>query len=129
MVPSKNEMTVSHGRGNMSSSQQQYEEPTRGKAPRMARKKKRSYGAGCVMRVKTGLAIRWRERIDCDGTFKKVLRYKALGKVSLHDATEELRKHLAAAAEPKQKPLTFSELAASWESNVLPHYPKHSTRN
>ncbi len=95
----------------------------------MARKKKRSYGAGCVMRVKTGLAIRWRERLDGpDGKYKMVLRYKALGKVSLHEATEELRRHLAAAAEPKQKPLTFSELSASWEANVLPHYPKHSTR-
>ncbi len=93
------------------------------------KRRRRSYGAGCVTSVGEGLAIRWREGvIESDGTFKKVLRYKALGKVSLRKANEELQKRLAAAVEPKPKPLTFAELAASWKANVLPHYPKHSTR-
>src|SRR5438128_11016752 len=55
-----------------------HEETTSGKETRMARKKKRpSYGAGCVLQVGSGLAIRWRESaFDSDGTIKKVLRYK-----------------------------------------------------
>ena len=35
---------------------------------------------------------------------------------------------LAAACEPKPKPMTFTEFAASWKANVLPRYAKHSTR-
>src|SRR6266705_336503 len=114
----------------MGYNQLKHGEPMRGKESLMARKKKRrSYGAGCVIQDGKGLAIRWRETvIDSDGTIKKVLRYKALGDVSLRDANEELRKQLAAASQPKQKPLTFTEFAASWKANVLPRYPKHSTR-
>jgi len=107
----------------------EHEEPTRGKESRIPRKKKRSYGAGCVLYRGKGLAIRWRENvIGTDGNIRTVLRCKALGKISLREANEELRKYLAAAVQPKQKPLTFAEAAASWKANMLPHYPKHSTR-
>ena len=54
----------------------------------MARKKKRSsYGAGCIVQAGKGLAIRWRETVvDSNGNDQRVLRYKARGDVSVRDA-------------------------------------------
>jgi integrase len=108
----------------------EHEEPTREKESRMAKeRKRRTYGAGCVIKEGKGLAIRWREAVICpEGKIERRLRYESLGDVSLRQANEELRKRIAGAGEPKQKPVTFREHAASWKTNVLPQYPKHSTR-
>jgi integrase len=108
----------------------EHEEPTSGKESRMAqRRKRRTYGAGCVIKEGKGLAIRWRESfIGSEGNIESKLRYEALGDVSLREANEELRKRIAASRQPKSKPVTFREHAASWKTNVLPQYPKHSTR-
>jgi len=108
----------------------EHEEPMSGKEAHMARKRKRrTYGAGCVIDEGKGLAIRWRETfIGPEGKIESKLRYAALGDVSLRHANGELRKRIAASSQPKQRPVTFSEHATSWRTNVLPQYPKHSTR-
>src|SRR5437016_2780616 len=70
-------------RRTMGANQPKYEEPTRGKESRMARKKKRPYGSGCLIKTGKGWVLRWREmEFAPDGTKKKVLRFKTLGAVS-----------------------------------------------
>jgi integrase len=94
----------------------------------MARKKRRSYGSGCVLKKGDGLAIRWREPVLLsDGSIQRVLRYEALGPVSQREATQTLRDRQAACQIPKRVPKTFEEFAKSWKAKVLPMY-KYSTR-
>src|SRR5262245_20457811 len=107
-----------------------HEEPTRGKASRMTRRK-RQYGSGCVLHTERGLAIRWREpEIAPDGTTRRVLRYETLGGVSRKQAAQTLAQRLARATNPKtptRSRITFRTLAGQWDNSVLPMY-KHSTK-
>src|SRR5215467_4519123 len=104
-------------------------EPANGKDVCMARKKKRrSYGTGCVLTKPSGLAIRWRESVRMpDGTVGRQLRYEMLGPVSLREATQALRDRQAESQILKRAPMSFEEFAKSWEQTVLPMH-KHSTR-
>lgn len=95
----------------------------------MARKKKRrSYGSGCILSVGGNLAIRWREPVlQADGSIKRVLKYETLGPVSMRQATQKLRDRQSTTQALRRAPLTFQELAAAWKTTVLPMY-KFSTR-
>jgi integrase len=95
----------------------------------MARKKrKRSYGTGCVLVRRNGFAIRWRESILMpDGSIRKVQKFEALGCVSKKEASQALQDRLAASKTLRRGPITFSELASNWKTTVLPMY-KYSTR-
>lgn len=75
------------------------------------------------------MAIRWREEIAPDGTKQKVLRYERLGEVSRKEAAEQLAQKLASAGttSPARSRVTFSTLAAEWQTSMLPMY-KHSTQ-
>src|SRR5437867_9108407 len=68
----------------ISDNQLDQEGPTRGKEnSQMARKQKRPYGSGCLLKVKNGWAIRWREKeIGPDGKQRAILKYEALGTVA-----------------------------------------------
>ena len=94
----------------------------------MARKKKRSYGTGCVLEVASGLAIRWREPLLMpDGSIRKVQKYEVLGHVSRKEAAKALLDRLGNSTGPRRSPITFSDLANVWKTTVLPMY-KYSTR-
>ena len=94
----------------------------------MARKKKRTYGTGCILERRNGLAIRWREPVMMpDGSVKRVLRYETLGMVSRKEAARTLRERQAQSEVPKAAPVSFGELASAWKTSVLPMY-KYSTR-
>jgi integrase len=113
----------------MLGSQQGHEEPTGGKdISRMARKKeKRPYGSGCLLKIKTGWAIRWRE--EQDG--KRIMKYETLGEIPKRQASQILSDRMRAACEAKAeqpKPvISFKEHAQRWEKDILPLY-KFSTR-
>jgi integrase len=76
-------------------------------------------------------AIRWRElEIAPDGTKKRVLRYETLGRMSRREASEILKRKMAAASRsnaPTRSRVTFATLAIEWQATVLPMY-KHSTQ-
>src|SRR5215468_10800555 len=92
------------------------------------KRKRRSYGTGCVLERGKGLAIRWRERVlQPDGSIKEEMRYRTLGLVSRADANRILRDLIDGAAVPKAAPIAFSELANRWKAIVLP-VRKYSTR-
>ena len=97
----------------------------------MARKRRRQYGSGCLLKRGRGWAIRWREmEIAPDGTRKKVLRYETLGEVTRKYASNTLALRLAAASNGKasiRSRITFRTLAGEWDASVLPMY-KHSTQ-
>lgn len=91
---------------------------------------KRQYGTGCLMQRGRGWAIRWRETVvGQDGSRVKKLRYENLGEVTRKHALQELAQRMAVAGVPtKAAPrVTFLELAAHWQAQVLPMY-KHSTQ-
>ena len=94
--------------------------------------RKRQYGTGSLFKEGRGWAIRWRElEIAPDGTIKKRSCYEALGLISRGDATEILRKKLAAAGGsngPMRSRVTFQTLAGQWEVDVLPTKYKRSTQ-
>src|SRR5262245_28695268 len=113
----------------MPSNQQEHGEPTGGKdVSRMAQKKrKRPYGSGCLLKVKTGWAIRWREQKDG----KRVMKYEALGDIPKLKASQILSDKVREAskrnADRQEAPVSFNEHAARWEKDILPLY-KFSTR-
>src|SRR5438128_219932 len=104
-------------------------EPANRKEICMARKKKkRSYGTGCVLQKGSGFAIRWREPVLMpDGSIRRLQKFEALGCVSKKEATQALRDRLTACQTLRRGPITFSELAGNWKATVLPMY-KYSTR-
>jgi len=98
----------------------------------MARKyKRRSYGSGCLLKVKSGWAIRWREYIrQHDGSIKRTMRYETLGDIPKGKASEQLlgrMKESVAVAQQSQLPVSFREHGERWEKDILPFY-KFSTR-
>ena len=117
------------GRSTMLGSQQGHEEPTGGKdISRMARKKeKRPYGSGCLLKVKTGWAIRWREQQDG----KRSMKYETLGDIPKRQASQILSERIRAAcgakAEQPKPPVSFKAHAERWEKDILPLY-KFATR-
>jgi integrase len=94
----------------------------------MAQKKeKRPYGSGCLLKVKTGWAIRWREHQDG----KRVMKYETLGDIPKRQAVQTLGERMREAAkrdvEPPKTPVSFKEHAEKWEMDIVPLY-KFSTR-
>ena len=88
---------------------------------------RRPYGSGCLLKVKGGYAIRWRERqMLPDGSTKRMLRYKTLGDVSKKEANRILNEKMIT-GHVLRPTATFQELVSSWEDSVLPLY-KYSTR-
>src|SRR5947209_1667922 len=106
-------------------------EPMRGKEnSSMARKIKRKYGSGEVVKSGSGLAIRWREPILMpDGTIKCRRRYLALGEISSKEAARRLAEKLVESGSAKEPipNVTFREHAAKWIRDILPMY-KFSVR-
>jgi hypothetical protein len=96
----------------------------------MARKKRRRYGSGEVVKRGSGLAIRWREPILLpDGTIKYRRRYLALGEISYKEAARRLAEKLAESGSAREPiPIvTFREHSARWMRDILPMY-KFSVR-
>ena len=110
-------------------SQQEPDEPTeKRKEISVARKTRRYYGSGCVIKRGKGFTIRWRETVVCsDGTKRTVYRCEALGAVSKKKANSVLSERVAAAQTEVRSLVTFKDLATSWKSTVLPFY-KYSSR-
>ena len=114
----------------MDASQPKHEEPTGGKEiSRMAKekKKRRPYGTGCLLKVKTGWAIRWREPKDG----KRIIKYETLGDIPKGKASQILLERMQAAAlrdtQPPKPVVSFKEHAERWENDILPIY-KFATR-
>ena len=83
---------------------------------------RRPYGSGCLLKVKGGYAIRWRERqMLPDGSTKRMLRYKTLGDVSKKEANRILNEKMIT-GHVLRPTATFQELVSSWEDSVLPLY-------
>ncbi len=123
-------MTTSSVAGMMIGNQLEHEGPARGKEIScMARKAKRPYGSGCLMKVGKSWAIRWRETEQGhDGAKKRILRYETLGRISSRQATQILNERLAVASRHiRPARMVFSELAEAWKASILPMY-KQSTR-
>jgi integrase len=107
-------------------------EPVGGKEnSSMARKKKRQYGSGEVLKRGAGLAIRWREPLlEPDGRIKYRRRYEALGPVSQKEAARRLAEKLVESGSAREPvpTVTFREHAARWIRDILPMH-KFSVRN
>ena len=96
----------------------------------MARRKRRQYGSGCLLKRGRGWAIRWRElQIAPDGTKQKRLRYETLGEVTRKQASDTLAQRMAEGNNGRttRSHVAFWTLAAEWQAHVLPMY-KHSTQ-
>src|SRR3989449_4320041 len=94
----------------------------------VARKSKRSYGSGCLIKRGRGFTIRWREtEIMPDGGKRLVYRCESLGAVSRKKAVEVLNERIAQASTQRRTVMTFGALAATWKSTILPMF-KYSSR-
>ena len=91
----------------------------------MARKKqKRPYGSGCLLKIKHGWAIRWREHKDG----MRVMKYETLGDIPKRQALEILADRMRAAREGNSStPVHFKGHAEKWERDIVPLY-KFSTQ-